>query len=99
MTNAEMKSIDPENYRPRRGTEVRDARPGEELPETEVERIVEDVRASAGRPSLSQRGKSPSFNLRMPAATRARLDEVAAAQGRKPGEVARETLEEYLAAH
>lgn len=97
--NRKQNAFDPEEYRPGKGTSVRNATPDEELSEATVERIVEDVRSAAGRPSLSTAGTSPSFNLRMSAATRTRLDEVAAYQGRRPGEVVREALEQYLATH
>lgn len=92
-------ALDPEEYRPHKGTTIRDATASEELSEKDVERIVEDVRTAAGRPSLSSAGTSPSFNLRMSAATRSRLDEVASDQGRRPGEIVREALEQYLASH
>ncbi|HLS15069.1 MAG TPA: Arc family DNA-binding protein [Beutenbergiaceae bacterium] len=39
------------------------------------------------------------MNVRLPQAMRDRLDEVASAQGRRPAEVARDALEEYLASH
>lgn len=69
---------------------------GERLTEQRADEYAD--RAQAGRPSLTAPGKrSPSLNLRVPTATRTRLDKVAAEQGRRPSDVARDALEEYLA--
>ena len=77
----------------------RDARPEEEPSEAEVEQMVTEFRANIGRPSLTGSGVSPTMNVRLPQEMRERLDRLAAKQGRRPSEVARDALEEYLASH
>ena len=53
-----------------------------------------------GRPSLSgTKEKSPSLTIRLPKQERARLEQVAAKQGRRTSEVVREALEDYLTRH
>lgn len=74
----------------------REARPDEELASDDVERIVDEVRRKGGRPSLTDRGVPPTVNVRLPKDLRARLDRVAAKQGRRTSEVTRAALEEYL---
>ncbi|WP_414696476.1 CopG family ribbon-helix-helix protein [Pengzhenrongella sp.] len=53
-----------------------------------------------GRPSLSGAGEtSPSLTIRLPAASRARLDALAARDERRASEIVRDALDEYLARH
>ena len=73
---------------------------GERLTERRAAEFADRAERSAGRPSLTAPGKhSPTLNLRIPAATRRRLDRLAELQGRRPSAVARDALEEYLARH
>ncbi|WP_163542044.1 ribbon-helix-helix protein, CopG family [Occultella kanbiaonis] len=87
-----------DRYRPAPDAVHRDARPDEEPSRADVDRIVREARSNAGRPSLSGPGvKSPTLNVRLPAKMRAELDAVAAKQGKRPSEVARAAVAEYLA--
>jgi len=66
-----------------------------------VERAVLDVRARRGRPSLSpdpadESHHPPHVSFRVPEQTRRLLDERARVEGRKPSEIAREALDQYL---
>lgn len=74
---------------------------GERLTESRAEQVAAEVLSrTPGRPSLSgARETSPSLTIRLPRSDRARLDEVASAQGRRASEVVRQALEEYLARH
>jgi hypothetical protein len=74
---------------------------GEKLTEARAEQVAAEVLArTPGRPSLSgARETSPSLTIRLPKQKRARLDGLAAAQGRRTSEVVREALEDYLARH
>lgn len=61
--------------------------------------IVEIVLRSVGRPSLSGvRQRSPQIAFRVPPAVRDQAAEVAAREGKTVSELAREALEERLAA-
>lgn len=61
--------------------------------------IVETVLRSVGRPSLSGvRQRSPQIAFRVPPAVRDQAAEVAAREGETVSELAREALEERLAA-
>lgn len=61
--------------------------------------IVETVLRSVGRPSLSGvRQRSPQIAFRVPPAVRDQAAEVAAREGKTVSELAREALEERLAA-
>ena len=72
---------------------------GTRLTEDVVEQIVDDVRRSAGRPSLSGRAAaSPQIAFRVPAELRRRAGEVAAREGTTISRLAREALEERLTA-
>ena len=72
---------------------------GTRLTEDVVEQIVDDVRRSAGRPSLSGRAAaSPQIAFRVPAELRRRASEVAAREGTTISQLAREALEERLTA-
>ena len=60
--------------------------------------IIEDVRRSGGRPSLSgEPARSPQIAFRVPAALRDRAAAVAAAEGKTVSQLAREALEARLA--
>lgn len=74
---------------------------GKRLTEAEAERVADDVLSrTPGRPSLSgAKEKSPSLTVRLPKQDRARLERVAAKQGRRPSEVVREALDDYLSRH
>lgn len=71
---------------------------GTRLTEDVVEQIVDDVRRSAGRPSLSGRATSPQVAFRVPAELRRRASEVAAREGKTISQLAREALEDRLTA-
>lgn len=74
---------------------------GKRLTEAEAQRVAQEVLSrTPGRPSLSGTGEvSPSLTVRLPKQVRARLDAVAAEQGRRPSEVVREALRDYLTRH
>jgi len=83
--------------------DVRDSR-GRRIDSDYVERAVADVRARRGRPSLSpdpvnEPHHSPHVSLRVPEQTRRLLDERARLEGRKPSEIVREALDQYLSSH
>ena len=74
---------------------------GEVLTEARAAEVAAEVLArTPGRPSLSgAREPSPSLTIRLPQQERARLERLAATQGRKTSEVVREALQDYLARH
>lgn len=74
---------------------------GEKLTEARAEKVAADVLSrTPGRPSLSgAEEKSPSLTIRLPKQDRARLEQVAAKQGRRASEVVREALGDYLTRH
>ena len=74
---------------------------GEVLTESRADEVAAEVLArTPGRPSLSgAREHSPSLTIRLPQQERARLDRLAASQGRKTAELVREALQDYLARH
>lgn len=74
---------------------------GERLTDARAEAIAIDILSrTPGRPSLSSAGeKSPSLTIRLPKQERARLDRLAAEQGRRTSEVVREALDDYLTRH
>ena len=74
---------------------------GEKLTEARAEKVAAEVLArTPGRPSLSgARETSPSLTIRLPRKERARLDRLAAEQGRRTSQVVREALDDYLARH
>jgi len=74
---------------------------GKRLTEAEAKRVAADVLSrTPGRPSLSgAKEKSPSLTVSLPKQDRARLEEVAAKLGRRPSEVVREALDDYLSRH
>lgn len=71
---------------------------GTRLTQEVADQIVEEVRRSAGRPSLSgTRARSPQIAFRVPPKVRARAAELAAKEGKTVSELAREALEERIA--
>jgi len=74
---------------------------GEKLTEARAERVAADILSrTPGRPSLSGASeKSPSLTIRLPKQDRARLENIAAKQGRRASEVIREALDDYLSRH
>ncbi|MGH3768119.1 MAG: hypothetical protein ACRDS0_12600 [Pseudonocardiaceae bacterium] len=56
------------------------------------------VPARIGRPSLSQAGDSPQVRFRLPAATRAEAEALAAREGKTLSQLARDAVEAYLSA-
>lgn len=57
-------------------------------------------RVGAGRPSLAgASGESPKRQVRLPAPLSNKLDELAERQHRKPSELMREAVEEYIQRH
>jgi hypothetical protein len=63
--------------------------------------VAEEVLSrTPGRPSLSGRAeRSPSLTIRLPAATRARLDALASKVQRRASDLVREALDDYLTTH
>ena len=83
--------------------DVRDSQ-GRRIDSDYVERAVADVHARRGRPSLSpdppdESRHSPHVSFRVPEQTRRLLDERARFEGRKPSEIVREALDQYLNSH
>jgi hypothetical protein len=74
---------------------------GKRLTDAEAKRVADDVLSrTPGRPSLSgAKETSPSLTVRLPKQDRARLEQVAAKRGRRPSEVVREALDDYLSRH
>lgn len=73
---------------------------GTRLTEERAAELADEVRAKAGRPSLSAPGvHSPQLRFSVSQAMRDRLDAAAAAQGRPVSSIARDALDEYLARH
>lgn len=77
---------------------VRD-RQGRRITEDYVERVVEQThrQLGRGRPSLTgQPTRSPQVTFRLPPELRAKAEKLAAKQGKRVSDVAREALEAYL---
>lgn len=73
---------------------------GERLTEARAVELAERAERRGGRPSLTAPGAhSPALNLRVSADTKARLEAVAVAEGRRQSDVVREALDEYLDRH
>ena len=74
---------------------------GEKLTEARADEVAASILSrTPGRPSLSGASeKSPSLTIRLPKQDRARLEHVAAKQGRRASEVVREALDDYLTRH
>jgi len=72
---------------------------GTRLTDEVAAEIAESVLRSVGRPSLSGvRQRSPQIAFRVPPAVRDQAAEIAAREGKTVSELAREALEERLAA-
>lgn len=72
---------------------------GTRLTDEVAAEIAENARRSVGRPSLSGvRQRSPQIAFRVPPAVRDQAAEVASREGKTVSELAREALEERLAA-
>lgn len=79
--------------------DVRDSR-GRRITDDYVRRAVDDAhrRLGRGRPSLTgQRSRSPQVTFRLPPELRARAETLAATEGKRVSDVARDALKEYLA--
>lgn len=73
-------------------------RSGKRLTSKLVEEIVEEVRRTSGRPSLSgDAAHSPQIAFRVPPEVRERAVAVAAAEGKTVSQLAREALEARIA--
>lgn len=71
---------------------------GTQLVAEVADEIVDQLRRSSGRPSLSgQATTSPRIAFRVPPAVRDRAAEVAAREGRTISQLAREALEDRIA--
>lgn len=77
--------------------DVRRDRQGRRIDEPYVDRLLQATRRP-GRPSLADKGPSPSIAFRVPATLRQRAEEVAAAEGKTVSELAREALEARIKA-
>jgi predicted HicB family RNase H-like nuclease len=72
---------------------------GSRLTEDRAAEIVDEVRRRAGRPSLTgEAAASPRITFRIPHSTRDRAAEIAAQEGKTVSQLAREALEERVAA-
>ena len=72
---------------------------GSRLTEDRAAEIVEEVRRRAGRPSLTgEAAASPRITFRIAPSTRDRAAEIAAQEGKSVSQLAREALEERVAA-
>jgi len=73
---------------------------GRRLTEARAQQLSDDLTSrGAGRPSLTAPGEhSPALNLRIPADTKRRLEQVARQRGVRQSTIVREALDEYLAA-
>jgi predicted HicB family RNase H-like nuclease len=71
---------------------------GRRLTERLAEELAEDkIRRRGGRPSLSGRAaESPQLGVRLSPDLHRRVRERAAAEGKKPSQIVREALEQYL---
>lgn len=62
--------------------------------------VADRAAGSRGRPSLTGPGEhSPKISARVPSILKQQITELAARDGRRPAEVVRAALEEYVAAH
>ena len=70
---------------------------GKRLTRKVAERIIEEGKRTAGRPSLSGAAKaSPQIAFRVPAETRKLAEQVAASEHKTVSQLAREALEDRL---
>lgn len=72
---------------------------GTRLTDAAADQVVDRVRRTAGRPSLSGKAaQSPQIAFRVPPSVRERAADVAALEGKTVSQLAREALEARLAA-
>lgn len=72
---------------------------GTRLTDAVADEVVDPVRRTTGRPSLSGKAaQSPQIAFRVPAAVRDRAADLAALEGKTVSQLAREALEARLAA-
>lgn len=74
---------------------------GEKLTEVRADEVAAGVLSrTPGRPSLSgKREPSPSLTIRLPQQSRSELDTFARRHGKRPSQVVRDALDEYLRRH
>lgn len=77
---------------------------GSRLTEAEAEQLAEEAMQEyyrrRGRPSITGRGeRTPNLTVRVKPSTRAALEQIAAAQGRRLADVGRDALDEYISRH
>jgi len=74
---------------------------GKRLTEQVAEEMAERALARhRGRPSVTGgNARTPSLTVRVPPETRAALEELARAQGKRLADVSREALDEYVSRH
>jgi len=74
---------------------------GRRLSEEVAEELAQRALARhRGRPSVSGNGdRTPSLTVRVPQETRAALERMAKAQGKRLADVSREALDEYVSRH
>jgi predicted DNA-binding protein len=74
---------------------------GRRLTEEVAEELAERALARhRGRPSVTGEGeRTPSLTVRVPPSTRAALEALAKAQGKRLADVSREALDEYVSRH
>ncbi|MGA3148798.1 MAG: CopG family transcriptional regulator [Acidimicrobiales bacterium] len=74
---------------------------GRRLTEQAAEEMAERALARhRGRPSVTGgNARTPSLTVRVPQETRAALEELARAQGKRLADVSREALDEYVSRH
>lgn len=77
-----------------------DSKTGERITESDAERLADEAEKNGpGRPSLGESGRSPIITYRVAKSTKQRLADFSKQTQRRPSDVAREALEEYLARH
>ncbi|MCL2541079.1 MAG: ribbon-helix-helix protein, CopG family [Nocardioidaceae bacterium] len=73
-------------------------RDGRRITEADAVERSEELLAKSrgGRPSMSKSGRSPQIGVRLPVGLDARLRERAAREHKRPSEIVREALEQYV---
>ncbi len=93
MTNKRARTVDVTRE------DVRDTE-GVRVTEQYIDRAVERARqhvGRGGRPSVGDPGtRSPQLAVRLPAALKAAIEARAVRDGKRPSDIAREALEQYL---
>ncbi len=77
--------------------DVRRDKQGRRITDAYADRLIGASR-KPGRPSLAEEGPSPSIAFRVPASLRDQAEEVAAREGKTVSQLAREALEDRIAA-